>query len=651
MRTIFNATGIVLLAFAVPAAWADVTGTPTLAANTALNLETGATSASGGDLLWTGSNMTPQGSAGVFNLGALGAQAFGFLTQSTLQVLAYSSSPIPAATLSVGDVFAAKTNGGHYAAVLVTAVSGTSLTLQFTTFGTSGAPTGPTVTGVANNYSFTPAGFPNSGIAPSTIFTIFGTGLADPTAKAVLQSSAAPGLPTTLNGASITVTAGSTTVTPAIYYATSTAIAAVLPAGTPIGADQITVTYNNQKSQAFPIQVVQSGMGFDTYYGTGSGLGIATDPVSGALYTYTNSIPPGTTVTLWGSGLGADPARDKMFVGSALAINSLAHVYVGGVDAPIGYQGASGYPGLNQVNVTIPTNAPTGCNVALVGVTASGLPTNFITVPIGAGVCSDPVFGITGSDLTNETSQTTVKSGSVFLSHSVSPAISGSGTQTEDLAFANFEQVTGSSYGSGSGSISNGCVLYEQAGGGGTATAAGLDAGTIMVVGPTGSATLTATPQIPGTYFAELASGFIPGTGGSFQFNGAGGKDVGSFKAMVTFPDPLLTWTNQGSDATVTRSSGVQFTWSGGAPGTFVIMSGSSSGTVNGQSVGGNFTCIAPQTALQFQVPGYITEAMPAGMGSLSISNYTNYQTFTATGLDHGIAAGFSSVSINSTYQ
>jgi uncharacterized protein (TIGR03437 family) len=90
-------------------------------------------------------------------------------------------------------------------------------------------------------------------------------------------------------------------------------------------------------------------------------------------------------VVLWGSGLGADPARDKTYAPAAFSINSLAHVYVGGVDAPIVYQGASGYPGLNQVDITIPANAPTCCNVVLVGVTAAGVPTNFLTLPIGTG--------------------------------------------------------------------------------------------------------------------------------------------------------------------------------------------------------------------------------------------------------------------------
>ncbi len=54
-------------------------------------------------------------------------------------------------------------------------------------------------------------------------------------------------------------------------------------------------------------------------------------------------------------------------------------VYVGGIQAEIQYQGASGYPGVNQVNVIIPANAPTGCFVSVVGVTS--LPecqTNFL---------------------------------------------------------------------------------------------------------------------------------------------------------------------------------------------------------------------------------------------------------------------------------
>ena len=206
MRSLLNTATAAILALALPiAAFADLSGKATLSANTALNLDTGATAASGGDILWSGSTITPQGNAGASNVGPLGAQGFAFLTQTTLANLPYTKSPIAASTLVVHDVFAVKTNGGNFAAVLVTDVSGTSITLQFTTFGASGAAAGPTITRVLNNYGLIPAGFSNSGIAPGSLFIIKGSGLADPNAQAVLQSSAGNGLSTTLNGASVKV--------------------------------------------------------------------------------------------------------------------------------------------------------------------------------------------------------------------------------------------------------------------------------------------------------------------------------------------------------------------------------------------------------------------------------------------------------------
>ncbi len=641
---------LAVLAFALPVtAWANLNGTPTLPANTALSLDTGTTSSSGGDILWSGASMTPQGKATATNFGALGAAGFGILTQSTLSVFpGYSSAAIPASTLVVNDVFAVKTNGGNYAAVLVTAVSGTSITLQFTTFGVSGGASGPAVTAVQNNYSEIPAGFSNSGIAQGALFVVIGSGLADPNAQAVLQSSAGSGLPNTLNGASVKVTVNGTTTVPVFYYAIAGALGLVMPSSTPTGTGQITVTYNGQTSAPYSIQVVQSAMGFDAYYGTGSGLGVATNSATGVLYNYNNSIPPGTTVTLWGSGLGADPARDSTYLAAAFAINSLAHVYIGGVDAPILYQGASGFPGLNQVNVTIPSSAPVGCNVSLVGVTAAGLPTNFTTLPIGSGPCSDPVFGLSGNQLQTLGGQSTVRSGVVALDQSTSPATTPPVT---DIALAVFQSRTGSSYASSGGSVSlGGCIVSQTlTSTGTTATTTALDAGTINVTGPAGSATLMGIPQLPGYYEAQLASNFIPTSGGSFSFQGGGGKDVGSFTAPVVFSNPILMWTNQSAAATVTRSAGLPITWTGGSSGTFVAITGNSSSTSPAAS--GSFTCFAPTSAGQFTVPSYVLAALPAGNGGLNVASNSNYQSFSASGLDFGIAYGFVAYDINSTYK
>jgi uncharacterized protein (TIGR03437 family) len=598
----------------------------------------------------------------------------------------YSNAAVSETSLGVGGILAVFTNGGNYAAILVTAQSGSSITFQYITFG-SAAASGPTITAVVNNYGFIPAGFPNSGIALGTLFIISGTGLADPSAQAVLQNSmAASGLPKTLNGATVSVSSGGTTVTPAFYYAISTALAVVLPSNTPLGTAQVTVTYDNQMSNAFSFQVVASAPGFDTYYGTASGLGVATNNSTGILYNYNNSIPPTTIVTLWGSGLGADPKRDAQYVTPPFAIDGLAHVYVGGIDATIIYQGASGFPGLNQVDITIPANAPTGCNVSLVGVTAAGEPTNFITLPIGSGPCSDPLLGTSGGTLTTLSGQTTVNTGILFIDQDTTPqqqtaakadlkqarpwrlATAATAASTvSDIALGIFEGHSGSTYGSAGTSVSiGGCIVEQSFGVVSAGTTTGLNAGTITVSNPSGTTETLMSEgasfpgSLPGFYEADLPSGFISTSGGAFTFTGSGGTAttsekpratgsgiVGSLSVQVVFPNPLMNWTNQSADATVTRSAGATVTWTGGAANTYVVIGGSSSSG----SASGSFTCIAPVAAGTFTVPPYVLAALPASTsGTLEVENETVPQVFKATGLDNGVAIGYVAFEINADY-
>src|ERR1017187_9500845 len=173
-------------------ALADVSGTPTLTVGTMLNLDTGATASSGGDLLWSGTALGPQTGGNVFSLGAVGKPTYDSLTQATLAVFPFANTPITAVT---NGVIACKTRSGNYAKILITTVvTGGSVSLQFTTFGASGPGSGPSITSIQNNYGQVPPGLPNYGIAPSTLFFIQGTGLANATSD--LQSSASPGLQT-----------------------------------------------------------------------------------------------------------------------------------------------------------------------------------------------------------------------------------------------------------------------------------------------------------------------------------------------------------------------------------------------------------------------------------------------------------------------
>ena len=647
-----NRFAIAFIVFPI-AAFADISGTVTVNSGQSLSLETGTAAASGGDLLWNGTTLAPQGSAKALNVSALGlsgASGYAALSQTILQagLQAGLGSSSPISGLAVNSLLGAQDNNGNLAKLLVTAVSSSSISFQYTTYGaTGGAPGGPTVTKVTNNYSYTPNGFANSGISPSTIFTIFGANMSDPPAGAVtLNTSAGGGLPTKSGGATVTVTVGGKTVTPGLYYAIPTQIAAVLPAGTPTGSGTLTVNYNSTTSAAFPITVVPATLGLDTYYGTGSGLITATNATTGALFNYTNSAAPGQTIVLWGSGLGADTQdSDTVFTTTPHAVNQgSVQVYFGNVAGTVLYAGSSGYPGLNQINVTIPTNAPTGCGVSVAAVVL-GVTSNFGTLPIGQGVCSDAVYGINGTLLGQLGGQTTVKSGSVIVGQSVSPS------GTTNIADASFSSTTGSTYGTTSGIVSLGSCLVTEviSTGGGSVTSTGLDAGaSIALTGPLGAYTLSPIPTITGTYIAQLPAGAVPSTGGAFTFKGPGGKDVGAFTTTVNLPNPLLSWTNQSAGATVNRSQGVTINWTGGSPGSFVVMTGDSSGP-NGTS--GSFLCYAPQSALTFTVPAYVTGTLPAGTGSLSVENGTSLVSFSASGLDNGLGFGFTTVQINSTYQ
>jgi uncharacterized protein (TIGR03437 family) len=659
MRRLLNNTTIVILALILPvAALANITGTQTLSSGQILSLDTGTVVTSGGDILWTGSSITLQGSATAINLsadGLTGTSSFSILTQSVLSGFSfgYTSAALPLSALAVNNIFAVHTNAGNYAAALVTAQSGTSITLQFISY----VATVPTITQVLNNYGLIPAGFSNSGIAPGTLFIIKGALLSN-TPNFVLQN-AVTGLQTTLNGATVNVTVNGTPTHPAFYYAGATQLALVMPSNTPLGAGTVTVTYNGQTSAPFNIQVSANAFGFAAAYGTGSGLAHAQD-LNYNSYSYANSVPPGSTIRLIGSGLGADPTRDTQYVQptAASAINALAHVYVGGIDSPIFYQGPEGYPGVDEVDVTIPANAPTGCFISVVGVSTAGVTTNFLTLPIGNGECQDPGLGYSGSTLTALSGQTTVRTGFVEMIYTTSPAVSGSGTQVNTEAAADFQSTTGSAYGTGSGIVSiGGCFVLESSasstgGSTGTSTTTPLNAGTITVTGPNAAPVtlMTEGANLPGYYFDMLPAGFLTTSGGSFQFQATAGTvapAVGAFTTSVNFPTPLLQWTNQAAAATVTRSAGLLITWTGGSAGTYVIISGTSSST----SASGFFTCLAPVAAGQFTVPSYVLGTLPAStIGSLGVANETVPQSFTATGLDYGFAIGYVSYDISATY-
>jgi uncharacterized protein (TIGR03437 family) len=669
MSKLFHRNALAVLVFTFPiAALADVTGTPTLSANTTLSLDTGATVTSGGDISWSGTSITPQGSAvGVDATplaGLSGATGYSTVTSSLINSLAaqfgglLSASPI---TPAVNDLLIVKTNGGNYAKILVTAISGTSITLEFDTFsGSSTTSGGPTIKTIVNNYSALQPGLPSYGIAPASLFVIYGTGLSG--AASSLESSAAPGLPLTVGGTSISVTVNGTTTTPAIYYASPTQIDAVLPSTTPAGSGTITVTYNGSASSATPILVTKSAFGIDTLYGTGTGGIVAT--VGSTVIVPTASASPGQTITIWGSGLGADTANDDRTFPLKQDNLKNAQVFIGGISATVSYAGRSQYPGVDQVNAVVP--AVSGCGISVV-VVANGRASNFGTLPVnaGGGVCSDPESGITGTNIGTLSGQTTVRTGSVTLFQETLPqaaTAASPGVKPEAQTFkttytanASFSSVTGISYVTGGSFTSIGSCIVSQVvsstSAPGSVTFKGLDAGTPITLAGGGQTvsipvlSFGSTTEV-GEYLATLTT---PLAGGSaYTFTGPGGKDVGPFTATLTFPVPL-NWTNESSISTVTESQGQLITWTGGATGTYVEISGSSSSA--DFSASASFVCLAPASDQKFTVPSYVLLAMPAGTGSLGLFNFSNPVKFTATGIDTGFAEAGVLTEESVTYQ
>ena len=166
------------------------------------------------------------------------------------------------------------------------------------------------------------------------------------------------------------------------------------------------------------------------------------------------------------------------------------------------------------------------------------------------------------------------------------------------------------------------------------------------MTGPSGTVTLGNPLGIKGTFNAMLPASAIPSTGGTYTFNGAGGADVGSFTSTLTLANPLLTWTNDSAAATIDRTRGFQFTWSGGTPGSYVVVAGSS---MSSSGVLGGFTCLAPAEAHQFTVPSYVLLSIPAGTGGALVQNSVQ-SPFTATGLDIGVALAGVNFSAPATY-
>jgi uncharacterized protein (TIGR03437 family) len=675
MRNRLSSSAIAVLALAFPiAALADFSNTQTISSGGYVNLTNGATASSGADLLFSGTSITPQGSAAIYNLGALGQEAsveYGSLTSGSLSFFKYTTTPISGTSLVAGEIFLVQGNLGYYTKVWITAVSSSSLSLQYDTFGAPAGGNTPTITAVDDAGSYTPT------IAQGSMFVVKGNNLSG----SGYQQTGYP-LPQSFMGSSIAftpLTGGSPTAAYIVYLYNEGGVnqlAAILPSTIATGFYNVTVTYNGATSSGLSVQVAAQKPAFLTQDSTGSGLALVQNYVSATEYDInrfttevlngSNISPahPGQTLIAWMTGLGAVAGGDNIAsAGYNFAANGVnIQVIVGGVSITPAYAGrAPGLSAIDQVDFTLPANIPTGCTISFQlsenGVVS--LPTFISIAPAGSNACVQP--GYTTSQLQSFDQGFTVNYGS-FEMVQTSENLAGQ-TTSSSSASGGFFQYTGfelaaippqlvSGY-----TIPTGCNVIQitpasQVGTGtgtgtgtglGTGTGSGsgvyvggtgifLDAGKVTLTGPTGSG-LNNTP------FTETANTYslgIGGTGsgvngnlvgGTYTLTGAGGTGVGPFSTSLNLPGFLAV--AGGLPSVVNRSSGLTINWTGGNASDIVLVAGVAATIANDFETGAEFYCYTNAGAKTLSISSSILNQLPAisaaqiasfsGVASLSI--------------------------------
>jgi uncharacterized protein (TIGR03437 family) len=199
--------------------------------------------------------------------------------------------------------------------------------------------------GVVNAASSAPAGNP---ISPGEFVTLYGTGLAKS------NQTATPPYPLILNGVSVLINNK-----PApLYFVSPGQLNVLVPFATTGPTATIVVQNGSVNSNTVTVPVAATSPGVYTLDQSGSGGGatLHTD------YSLVNAAKPaigGETVLIYLTGLGT--VTPGLTDGTAGTITTLYRVdadvwvYVGGEQAKVLFQGlAPGYPGLYQLNVTLP---------------------------------------------------------------------------------------------------------------------------------------------------------------------------------------------------------------------------------------------------------------------------------------------------------
>lgn len=501
--------------------------------------------------------------------------------------------------------------------------------------------------GVTNAASYAVLRAPGAGIAPGSIFAVFGNGLGPDSA---LRATEYP-LRTELAGTSVRFGE----IPAYMLYASATQLVGIAPSTLRPGTHALTVTFNSRVSLASPVPVTQTDFGIFTRNSAGYGQAAAHTALPDGtmqILGLSTGARPGQHVVLYGTGLGPIAGAPDDRSPGAFRTEAPVEVIIDGRVLLADYAGRSpAFAGLDQINFKIPEDLPDNCYAAA-GVRANGRLSNIVSVPIAQGgrSCAHP-FGLSEDALRRMDSNRTVFAALALMErHTSSPRPSeGAGIGFAEMTPDDVEAFVSPSPDPYDGTGMPGTCVVLPSDQNRTVPIRPrasrpryLDAGTLVrLTGPSFSAEL---PRVPGSgYGANL--GGQPGQpenilqAGGWTYSGSGGANVGAFRFPVELPPPLtwtnLTWTTNRGERVIDPKEPLRIEWTGGGP-ELVRITGSA-GTQGPEGLRfASFVCTARAQGGGFTIPSEMLAVLPAGgTGGLILT-----QRIAKTGFDVPLMRG-----------
>jgi uncharacterized protein len=451
--------------------------------------------------------------------------------------------------------------------------------------------------GAVNAASYLSPAAPGGAIAQGAIFSVFGENLGPDAAEAQQFP-----LSTELGGVqALILTATGGNVQCPLLYVSSTQINAILPSTVPAGRHVLRIQRDGVQTNDQYIKVVAASFGLFFRAEQGVPVAVAQAP---HLVSLATPARPGATLTLWGTGLGpvAGPDdRPPPAAASTVQIEALL------ADRPVTVTHAgrsSCCAGLDQVNIEIPQDAPTGCVVPLVVRTNDNV-SNHVALPVTAdGAPCDPHL--------------------TFRPGRLSLVRQWTGDVPADSAFGAFDLTPGRLDPTRLPPAGT-CMVWRQISGG-----APTSVRQPRLVDDVGEAisltTPSATLELSGVSYSTLEPPNENFLGpGAYSVTAPGGNSFPPFEAQLQVNSaPVL----QALDPTDVRARSLPTAvgWFGGDP------------AATGVFWSGDVVCRTSVAEGQFQILPYVWANQPSGARQLAFGAIQSTELMTPTdGPDHGL--------------